>query len=106
MTGREESLISKFTEGTYISLVTVPTISKNHPRTPFSYMGSSWLLDGNRLWLDSSEGVGAVPVGSSEWRVCSPGRVNLEDFLKEMAPDAASPKHLGHWIETQHSRLL
>lgn len=41
-----------------------------------------------------------------EWRVGTPGRVNLEDFLKEMAPDAASPKHLGHWIETQHSRLL
>lgn len=83
MTRREESLISKFTEGTYISLVTVPTISKNHhPRTPFSYMGSSWLLDGNRLWLYCSEGAEAGPVGASRMEGLLSRKSKPRRFLK------------------------
>lgn len=39
MTGIKESLISKFAEGTYVSPVTVPTMSKDHHRILLFHKG-------------------------------------------------------------------
>lgn len=108
MMGVKESRTSRFTEGTYISLVTAPTISKtHHAPAPFSSMGK---VHGSRMEMDFGRPArreqGENQWGLPGWRACSPGKVNLQDFLKETAPSTTGPKHPGHGSEAQCSGLV
>lgn len=95
MAGIRDSLTSTFTEGTLISLIIIPAISKSHPfthpPTPLSYIGSSCSWTG--------------------WALAALRRkstfTGLRDFLKETTPKCHQSQVCGPlgWNQ-EHSRLL
>lgn len=54
-------------------------------------MGSSWLLGGNGLGLDGSEGAAGAPVGTPRREGLLLGGGNLQGFLKETSQVLPDP---------------